>query len=466
MMGRAEDELIKRIPVIRLISKVNRLLLLGLCIWLASNWASAIREAGPSGIKAWDFGEVYYGARCVIGHRDAYNPQAGLREFEAQGGKFPNGGADEASKAQATVTVVIYPPTALLVVAPLAELRWSVALTVWLSAACGLLVLAAFLVWDLAGDAPLLAGCMACFILMNCVVLLWFANPAGIVIPLCVIATWCFIRERFEAAAVVMMAVALLLKPQDSIFVWLYFLLAGGRGRKRAMQTFAFAAALGVYAAIWVAPSSPHWIGEMRSNIAALSAPGGNADPGPSNSRGAGTLINLQAAVSLFKNDPHFYNPVSYLIGGAVVLGWMAAVLRKRPSREGAMLALSAIALLSMTAIYHWNTDAKLLLLTIPSCATLWAGGGVRRWVGLGLTSAAIFVTADVPNLWVFARGYGSSVSSSTLGGRLTLLLLKPAPLVLLLAGCFYLWVYIRYEPPSPGARREDEAGLRAAAAR
>jgi hypothetical protein len=58
-MGGAQGERTKRMLEVGLISRVNRLLLLGLCIWLASYWAGAIREAGPGGIKAWDFGEVY-----------------------------------------------------------------------------------------------------------------------------------------------------------------------------------------------------------------------------------------------------------------------------------------------------------------------------------------------------------------------------------------------------------------------
>ena len=58
-----------------------------------------------------------------------------------------------------------------------------------------------------------------------------------------------------------------------------------------------------------------------------------------------------------------------------------------------------------MLPVYHRPYDAKLLLLAVPACAALWAQGGVRRWLGLVTTSAAILVTSDFPSALLVALG-------------------------------------------------------------
>lgn len=47
------------------------------------------------------------------------------------------------------------------------------------------------------------------------------------VISLCIIAVWCFMKERLAIVGVVCLAVNLLMKPYDSDLMWLCFLLAG-----------------------------------------------------------------------------------------------------------------------------------------------------------------------------------------------------------------------------------------------
>jgi hypothetical protein len=447
---------------------LDRIAVLLLCMGVSCVWAALIRSSAGGAIKAVDFGAVYYDARSVLHHVDPYDAQRALREFEAAGGKFPTSSPREAESARITIAVAIYPPTALLVLAPLAMLSWPVALAVWSGLIAGLLVIAAFLMWNLAADAPIISGWMAAFMLLNCLGVLVVGNPAGVVVPLCAIAAWCFLRRRYELAGVVMLALSLVIKPHDAGFVWLYFLLAGGTGRKRALQTLALTAILGISAMIWIAPSSPHWFGEIRNNLAQESIRGGIADPGPTgaSTRSFGGLINLQSSVSIFRTDPHFYNQFTLLVVGGLILLWGFAVLRKRATWESALLALASISILTLLPVYHWPHDAKLLLLTIPACAMLWARGGAKRWVALGLTSAAIFVTSDIPLIvWTVATSKVAA-SPSTLAGKLTLLALQPAPLVLLAAGCFYFWMYIRYKPRvAEPLTKQDEAMAKAAQA-
>lgn len=286
--------------------------------------------------------------------------------------------------------------------------------------------------------------------------------------PFCVISAWCFLRERFALGGVALLAWSLVTKPHDAGLLWLFFLLTGGTGRKRALQTLAVSVVLGVCAVIWVEPASPHWVEELHNEIAMVSARGSAADPGPTglDNRAFNPITSLQNALSVIKDDPHFYNPVSYAIGGGLILVWMVAVLRKRPSREGSLLALATISILTMLPVYHHAEDAKLLLLTIPGCAILCRRRGARRWVALGLTWAAICATSDIPIVGVVMATGSMPISASTLTGKLMLLLVQPAPLVLLVAGCFYLWVYLRWKSSAEGGReRSAEKWLDAALA-
>ena len=346
-----------------------------------------------------DLGELYYGARCAMQHIDPYDPSAVLREFTAAGGSFRSDAVGEEAN-RIGVTNCINLPTGLFLAIPFALLPWGLAQGLWVVLLAGLLVMAAWLTWDLGGSAsPAVWVCLAGFVLANCELALTGGNTASIAVSTCVIAAWCFLKDRFAPVGAVLLAVGLVLKPQDAGFVWLYFLLAGGVQRKRALQTLAVAGILGVCAAIWIAPSSPHWVQELHRNVSVELVHGGISDPGPSGllSRNTGELIDLQTAVSIFRDDPGFYNPISYALGGLLILIWAFAVLRRRFSAEDAPFALAAIAVLTLLPVYHRTYDAKLLLLTIPACALLWAEKGTRRWIALVLTSAGILVTSDIP---------------------------------------------------------------------
>lgn len=447
-------------------AKLWRIVLLLLCVSYP-NWKTSVdRGARPGYIGTWDFAAVYYQARCAVERKDPFDPKMVLQLFEAEGGGRTARGPHNGRLASVAITVANYLPTTYLILAPVSLLSWHVALMLWIGLVSGLVVMAAFWVWDLAGAAPGVAGWMSCWVVLNSIILLWFGNTAGIATPLCVIAACLLLRERYALAAVVALALSLSLKPQDAGFIWLYFLLAGGTGRKRALQTLAVTGLLGLMAAIWIVPASPHWMQEMHHDVAVTTVPGGVNDPGPSGatSRGFDPIVSLQASISVFRNDAKVYNPLSFLIGGGLILVWGLAVWRKRSTHEGALLALAAAAILTMLPVYHRVHDTKLLLLTIPACAILWAGGGARRWVALALTTAAIFVTSDIPLIIQWGTTIHIALPTATLGGKLTYLLMRPAPVVLLAAGYFYLWMYIGYKPLAAGAGAIEDAALKSAA--
>jgi hypothetical protein len=327
-------------------------------------------------------------------------------------------------------------------------LPWGLAHLLWVMLTAGGLIFASSLMWLLCADRePVIAGALIGFLLANSELLLITGNVAGIAIALCVVAVWCFVRERFVVAGVVCLALSLASKPHDTGLVWLYFLLAGGVCRKRALQTFLVTVAVSLPAVLWVWHVAPHWIGEWQSNVAALSARGAMSDPGltSAGAHGLGGLVSLQEVISFFWNDPRIYNPATYLICAPLLLVWALAALRYRPSPRTVWLALAAIAALSMLPLYHRQQDTKLLLLTVPACAMLWAEGGLTGWLALVLNSAAFVLTGDLP--WVILLGLINNlhVPLSRLAGQLLIAVqVFPAPLILLVTGVFYLWVYVR----------------------
>jgi Glycosyltransferase family 87 len=427
----------------------KQLALLLVCIAFSTLWSYEIRRAFQGPLKMPDFAAIYYGARCAILHQDPYNPSAVARQFKAENAQLQTDPM-AAESARLVITVGVNLPTSLFAAVPFALLPWQIAQNLWMLLSAALLALAAFLICDLTPAAPIVSGCLAAFMLLNCEELLTVGNLAGVVISLCLIAAWCFLKNRFALTGVVLLAVSLILKPHDAGLVWLYFLLAGGSLRKRALQTLAVAAVIGILAAIWIATASPHWIQELHNNLSAVSAPGSLFDPSLMGltSRSAGEIIDLQAALSIFKNNPRFYAPVSYLLPGSLILIWAIAALRKRFSHQSALFALAAISALSLLPLFHRTHDAKILLLTIPACALLWAGKAPLRWIALILTSAAIFITGDIPLLLLLVATRGLPGSPTTLTAKLLdLILLQPVPLILLATGFFYLWVYLRSNP-------------------
>lgn len=407
-----------------------------------------------------DFAEILHGARCVELHKDPYDPNTVLRELRSEGSRFPSD-PTSAKRDRIVAAVQVNLPTALFIVRPLAMLPEDVCAMVWLFLTFSLLALAGYLMWDLGTESPVLCGWMIAFVLLNCEVLALVGNVSGIAVGLCLIAVWCFLEDRCSLAGVVMLAISLVLKPHDSGFIWLFFVLKGGVARKRALQTLGVVGLLALGAEIWIAPSSPHWISELQNNLALVSAHGGTSDPGLSGllSTGAASVINLQGALSVLLNHPQFYNFTSYIVSGVSILAWLTGVLRKRLCEENSLLALAAISALTLLPVYHRPYDAKLLLLSIPACVVLCKQSGWMRWTALLMTSVAIVATSDIPLMGLTAIARVMGISTSSLAGKLAIIvLLRPAPPTLLLLGCFYLWVFLRYSPPTGQSARGEAA--------
>jgi hypothetical protein len=424
-------------------ARLTILLLMAICSALSVSSGFALARAATGRIA--DFKVIYNGARCLLEHHDPYNEGQLMTVYLAEGGKRPSNPTDLELVRQ--VIALLYSPTAFIYFAPFAMLSWGVAHLSWTALTVASFTLAAFLMWDLGHEhAEQLSFYLLCFLLANCEILFAGGNPAGFAISLCIVAVWCFTQDKLVAAGVLCLAVSLSIKPHDTGMVWLYFLLAGGAYRKRAIQTLALTIVLGLPAVLWISHVSPHWMQELHSNLSATTGHGGINDPGPGSSgAGGGMIIDLQSVISVFRDDPRIYNPITYVICGPLLLVWIFVTLRSRASRSRDYLALAAIAALSMLPLYHRGHDAKLLLLTIPACALLFAEDGPIGWIALFLNATGIIVTSDIP-LAILGMLAGSlHLPVTGLSGKLTTIVFaRPAPLVLLALSIFYSWVYAR----------------------
>jgi len=406
-----------------------------------------------------DFRAVVYGARCLLHHCDPYNEKDLFRYYQQE---FAEPYASHLRSH--TLTLYINLPATILVVTPLAILPFCLASILWSLLTAASLMLAAFLMWDLASKyAPVLSGALIALSLASGAIVLGNGNPAGIVVAFALVGVWCFVRERFVLAGVLCLAVSLALKPHDAGLVWLCLLLVGGPLRRRALQTLLVTALLSLVAVLWVSIVASRWLPELRSNMATMSGSGGNNDAGltgpTSQKRATEMIVNLQSAVSVFRDDPKVYNTVSYLVCGMLLLLWLIVILRSPRSPAYTWLALAAIAPLTMLVTYHRAYDTRLLMLTVPACGMLLAEKGATGRLALIVTALGITFTGELPYALLKLVTPSPPVTPVTLSQKMqTLLLARPASLFLLLMAVFYLWIYLhralgaqsRANPPEP----------------
>lgn len=406
-------------------------------------------------VPVLDFRTAYYCGDCLLhAHCDPYSEHDVSALYSQRVERFP-----VSDRNRTVITRNPYLPSIYPVAALLALLPFNLGQALWLLAIVASFIVASFLMWQLAReDAPILAGAFLAFCLANSGSLIYFGNPAGFVVPLCVVATWCFMRQRYIALGIACFAVSLAFKPHDGGLVWLYFLMAGGELRRRALHTLAVVAAFTIPSVLWTMHIAPQWLHEMNANLQSFSAPGAMNDP----SRGHGTLVltNLQTITSFFWPNPHAYNLAAYLAFAPLLIVWVVLVLRARSTWNNVWFALASIVCFSMLPLYHRQYDAKLIILSIPAFAILWAKRGTTAWIALAVTAMAFILNGDLP--WVAFLTAVRVLRLNPSAPWLVALWDFSVPVSLALLGGFYLWVLWRRSkaPSEPdGALTFDASG-------
>lgn len=397
-----------------------------------------------------DFRHVFCSARCLIENSDPYLPSNEMRVYRGEGIER----AADSDDDQLVVARYIYPPTEFVITLPFALLPFAAAQLLWVSVTAATFIIALLLIWHTcARDAPEMAGGLLCFLVANSEQIMVYGNPAGIALSLCVISVWCFLQEKFIPIGVISMVASLALKPQESALIWLLFLITRGPYRRFALQTLIVLLLLCIPITLHVSRIAPGWVQELRSNWAVFSVHGGMNDPGPgSHNNSAARFTNLQSVFSVFRDSPVFYNAATYLIFGSMFIVWATVTLRARQNRILTWFALAAIAPMSMLPVYHRIYDAKLIILTLPACALLWAERGLIGRVAVVITTAGFFVSADLPwAAYLHTLSQFHLYPSAQPGLLITTTLNFPLPIVMLLMSGFYLYVY---------ARRASDSGI------
>ncbi len=410
---------------------------LGSFLGIAMDWSMA------------DFKQLYYAARCLREHSDPYNESAVLATYRRAGVDRIEG----ITVANVMVIRNMYPPLQFLFTFPFGWMSFGSARSLWLALTLGSLLLGSFLIWNTSSQfAPIVSGALIGFMLANSETLVGLGNAAGIAIGLCVVAAWCFLSGRYWVIGVFCLAFSLMLKPQDAAFVLLFFLLAGGIHRKRAIQSIAVAVAFGLPVVLWITSILPRWPKELAANLTYLTARGGICDPGPTSILWPTAMVNLQTIISLFDNDPRIYNLVAYALCSALILPLAYTTIRSKLSIQSMWIALAAISAITLLIDYHRRNDTKLLLLSVPACVMLFSQRGRKGRLALALTSAAFFFTGDIP--WMMGIEFLNSlqVHHKFLASHLQIpICVLPAPLSLSAVGIFYVWIFMRTEAvPNP----------------
>lgn len=390
-----------------------------------------------------DFRAIYAGTRCLIHGHNPYNVSDVEREYLSEDGQRPSG----SPFILQVITLYVNVPPAFVFVAPFAALPWGPASTLWMLLTGCVFLGAVLLIWHTGTRTALDASTLlACILAANCESIFAGGNAGGLVVGFCVIATWCLLFDRVVWLGVICLGLSLAIKPHDAGFVWLFFLLAGSTYRKRALQSLAITAVMGLTAVLWLSHVAPQWTHDWSANLARISMPGGINEPSPNAVTGHLTppVVDLQAAISVFRDNPRFYNPATYLVCGALLLVWALWTVSARVSRSNAWFGLAAVTALTMLITYHREWDAKLVMLAIVPCCRLRAEGGLAAKVCLLVTTIAVLFTADLPLMFFNALydTYGLK-NTGAAGHLLALILLRPASIALLCMAAFYLWIYL-----------------------
>jgi len=397
-----------------------------------------------------DFRAVVYGSRCLLHKCDPYNEDQLFKFYER------DLGTPAALHFRGhSLTQYVNLPATLLITAPFAMLPFEISSLLWSLVTATSFILGSFLIWEMSSSyAPVLSAALIAMSLVSGAIVLGNGNPAGLVVAFCLIAVWCLLKDRFILAGMLCFSISLALKPHDAGLVWLYFFIAGGKLRVRALQTFAITALLSLAAVLWVSISVPNWLPELRTNMATMAAHGGNNDPGPagptSRDRAIETIVNLQSAAALIQDQPNFYNTLTFLVCGLLSLSWCACTFLSPRTPEFAWLAFATIVPLTMLVTYHRAYDTRLLVLAVPACAMLFAEGGKVGKAAIVVTTLALFFTGELSIALI--SPLLSQIPMPTAGRPAlgNLLLTRPAPLALLLMTGFYLWVLIRRSRRQP----------------
>jgi hypothetical protein len=355
-----------------------------------------------------DFVPVYDGARCMLHGCNPYG-----------------------------TGVLLYPPSTLLALSPLALFRSPVAWLLWFLLNGGLFVTAVVLVVSLCPSRHRwLATALGAVLLAGSSQLLILAQPSAFAVSLVVIGVFLFLRGRSLFFGAVLLMFSLAVKPQIGGLIVLYLFWRGIHRRYAALAIGgAIALLLCGGLVLKMEPQSANWVSDLRANLAFAGAPGATDDPRPSNEQ-AGAALNLQTITSIFFRDEKVFNIAAYVIFGSLFVVWATAVQRMKPTIENHLLSLGALSVLTLLPIYHRNYDSRFLLISLPAVVIVYEK---RRIVGAFLCVLVALATVSIQYWLLVVLQRDGLLQTVKENKPLLVLLLRESGIKLLLLFCLFM---------------------------
>jgi hypothetical protein len=405
---------------------------LGLAFFLVSCFLAIQRgwNYDRLGSQTCDFIAPYSGARCFLHGCNPYDSADLQREYVAAHGNL----AALDPRHDWHVLIPVYPPTTFLLLTPLtlvdyphAQVLWFYSSSVLYCLALGLLV--AFVPRHWAAIYFLLAA--TTLNNANTDFLLGPGNPSAPAIALVALAVWAFYQLPTRWPGVVLLALALAMKPHMAIAVFFFLLLRRGL-RKPALLAGVIALAM-LAGSAWRLHSTTGNAWRQKFSDAVISGirPGGTNSPGPENVS-APHILNVQALISVFVPETRRFNLISFALTGMGGVLWLAAFAR-RGQQADPLLATAGLLCLSLLPLYHRDYDSRLLILTLPPLVLL-----LRERTGWGIALLAASTPLLFSQTTMHAEHYLNVRNITSLSPLRTALFLREGPLALLALS--FLW--------------------------
>jgi hypothetical protein len=319
-------------------------------------------------------------------------------------------GAPAALSVDSSLQRPVYPPSTLLLMAPLSRLSWTHALLTYTILCVVLLGPLLYFLAELIGDNwrswrrwGFVAYGLALAPIHTAIAL---GNLSILAFIVCMYSLLLAQKKR-DIPAGILLGIALCLKPTSGILILLYMLFSK---RWRVLCAGGVVTVL-ITAAAMIRMSSiaPAWRSDYRQNVAYLTGPqGGGNFASPSTLRF--DLLNLQVPIFGIVHSKGSADLLTYLLVGALGMVWLTLLIRKRDVLDY-WEASGALILLGLLPIYQRNYNACFVLV-----ALLWAFQNIRlpiaKWI---LAVSAIFL---LPGEALLRDLYGhipSAVSQSML---------------------------------------------------
>lgn len=338
-----------------------------------------------------DFISPYTQSKAWIRGVDPYKPEILAALWPRQAEPFPfTHDLSDGSLVLKRGIPTAYPPTALVLIAPISMLPWPLAHELWLILSVVALTAVVFSLL-LAGEynrhnwrsylfltiamafAPFQTG-------------LATGNLVIVVVGLCAGAVLTAARQQ-DPAAGILIGVASCLKPQVGV-VFLLYLLLKRRWRIVSCATILIAV-LAITAVVRLAASHSPWMATYLSDNRILFAKESLGDFTESNQIRYG-LINLQLLTYVFLHDRGWADAVALAVGGTLVVIWLI-LMRRRTCKETSLLELGTLLVISLLPMYHRFYDASLLVFPLAwSVREIF--GVSRRFAGIALVLLLLFL--------------------------------------------------------------------------